>query len=61
MYKSPLVFVYKHLFLRILFKYYGTGFNLDEEIINICKQELILTKTYTYFSHSNKLTILSQS
>jgi hypothetical protein len=37
-------------------QYSGTGSNLDQERIDVCKQELNAMETHTSFHHSNKQT-----
>ena len=32
----------------------GTGSSLNQETINVCKQELVIKDSYTYFNPSNK-------
>ena len=32
-----------------MFTFYWTGSNLDQERIDVCKQELIVTETYIFF------------
>jgi len=38
----------------MLFAFYWVGSNLDQERIDVCKQELSVTGTYTSLNHSNK-------
>jgi hypothetical protein len=38
----------------------GMGSNFDRERTDVCKQELIVSQTYTHFNHNKTLIILSQ-
>jgi hypothetical protein len=45
--------------LRILFIFYRTGFNLNQERIQVCKHEVVVKETYSSFNHNNKQILLS--
>lgn len=40
--------------LRMLFIFYWMESSLDQDGIDVCKQELSVTETYTSLNHSNK-------
>jgi hypothetical protein len=43
----------------MLFVFYWVGSNLGQESIDVCKQELSVTGTYTSLNHSNKHYIIT--
>jgi len=43
----------------MLFIFYWIGSNLGQERIDVCKQELSVTETYTSLNHGNKNSIIT--